>query len=167
MGLSSTDWKKYNARKAAGICVTCGVVPPSAGLTQCKSCSEGQSERKARLRREKLAVEDLCSRCVKNKPTPGYKMCASCRILGRAAARKLAEKTKEAKYMDRAEEELRSDLADLSSKHAGKITSVRFAANLIGVCGLVLSKIPGNKVDKLAIYDELTKSVRDKLEASE
>ena len=69
--------------------------------------------------------------------------------------------------MDRAEEELHSDLADLSSKHAGKITSVRFAANLIGVCGLVLSKIPGNKADKLAIYDELTKSVRDKLEASE
>lgn len=63
------------------------------------------------------------------------------------------------------EEELRSDLAELSAKHAGKITSVRFAANMIGVCGLVISKLPGDKVGKLTIYDELTKSVRDKLEA--
>ena len=55
--------------------------------------------------------------------------------------------------MDRAEEELRQDLSNLSAKHAGKITSVRFASYLIGACGLVLSKIPGNKVDKLAIYD--------------
>lgn len=68
--------------------------------------------------------------------------------------------------MDRAEEELRQDLSNLSAKHAGKITSVRFASYLIGACGLVLSKIPGNKVDKLAIYDELTKSVRDHLEAA-
>ena len=97
MGLSTTAWKEYNARKAAGICVRCGVVPPSAGLTHCKSCSGEQSERKARLRREKLAADDLCSRCTKNKPSPGMKMCASCRILARAAARKLAEKTKEAK----------------------------------------------------------------------
>ena len=69
--------------------------------------------------------------------------------------------------MDRAEEELRSDLADLSAKHAGKITSVRFASYLIGGCGLVLSKIPGDKAHKLAIYDALTKSVRDHLEAAE
>ena len=97
MGLSTTAWKEYNARKAAGICVRCGDVPPSAGLTHCKSCSDGQSERNARLRREKLAADDLCSRCVKNKPAPGMKMCASCRILARAAARKRAEKAKEAK----------------------------------------------------------------------
>ena len=97
MGLSTTAWKEYNARKAAGICVRCGDVPPSAGLTQCKSCSVEQSERKARLRREKLAADDLCSRCTKNKPSPGMKMCASCRILARGAARKLAEKAKEAK----------------------------------------------------------------------
>ena len=69
--------------------------------------------------------------------------------------------------MDRAEEELRQDMSNLTAKHAGKITSVRFASYMIGVCGLVLSKIPGDKAHKLAIYDELTKSVRDKLEASE
>ena len=69
--------------------------------------------------------------------------------------------------MDRAEEELRPDMSNLTAKHAGKITSVRFVANLIGIVGLVLSKIPSDKVEKLAIYDELTKSVRDKLEESE
>ena len=92
MGLSTTAWKEYNARKAAGICVKCGDVPPSAGLTHCKSCSDGKSERNARLRREKLAADDLCRRCAKNKPAPGYKQCASCRILGAAAARAARKK---------------------------------------------------------------------------
>lgn len=68
--------------------------------------------------------------------------------------------------MDQAEKELRDDIVELSKKHAGRITSVGFASHLIGVCGLALSKIPGDKESKLAIFDEMAKQVRGKLEAA-
>ena len=89
MGLSTTAWKEYIALKAAGVCTRCKLEPASDGTTQCQKCRKEQFGRNDR-RRTKLLDEGLCSGCLRNKPAPGMKMCASCRILARAAARKKA-----------------------------------------------------------------------------
>ena len=96
MGTIGTDRKQYIALKAAGVCTRCKLEPASDGTTQCQKCRKEQFGRNDR-HRTKLLDEGLCSGCLRNKPAPGMKMCASCRILAAAAARKRAEKAKESK----------------------------------------------------------------------
>ena len=88
--------KLYLARKASGICIGCGVKPASDGTMRCDKCRREDNENTAQ-RQKRLKASGLCGRCLRNKPAPGMKMCASCRILAAAAARKRAEKAKEAK----------------------------------------------------------------------
>jgi len=96
MSSASTTRKQYIALKASGVCVRCKVEKARDGYTECEQCSK--EHRKIRNQSyAKNKPEDLCNSCRRNKPSPGMKMCASCRILARAAARKMAEKTKEAK----------------------------------------------------------------------
>ena len=88
--------KLYLARKASGICIGCGVKLSSDGKMRCDKCRKEGNENSAQ-RHERLKAAGLCGGCLRNKPAPGMKMCASCRILAAAAARKRAEKAKEAK----------------------------------------------------------------------
>lgn len=89
MGFSSTNRKRYTALKAAGVCVRCSAEKAREGRTECDQCSNERNQ--IRMRRYvKNKSEDLCNACRKNKPAPGMKMCASCRILAAAAARKRA-----------------------------------------------------------------------------
>ncbi len=95
MSCASTARKQYIALKAAGVCVRCKVEKAREGRTECEQCSK--DHRKIRNHYAENKPEDLCNSCRRNKPTPGMKMCASCRILGAAAARKRAEKKKAGK----------------------------------------------------------------------
>ena len=81
---------QYIARKAAGLCIRCGFEPTDGGKVECRNCGEESNKRsKARYaKRVREADGELCSRCLKNKPTPGLKSCASCRILSAAKYRK-------------------------------------------------------------------------------
>jgi len=89
MSCASTARKQYIALKASGVCVRCKVEKAREGRTECDQCSNERNE--IRMRRYvKNKSEDLCNACRKNKPAPGMKMCASCRILSAAAARKRA-----------------------------------------------------------------------------
>ena len=93
---SSSNRKMYLALKSSGTCVRCGVEPASEGKVNCGTCIEKCAQSNA-LRRNKVKTDDICSHCLRNKPSPRMKMCASCRIMSAAAARKRAEKAKEAK----------------------------------------------------------------------
>ena len=88
--------KLYLSRKALGVCIGCGVKKASDGTVRCDECRKEGNENSAQ-RHERLKAAGLCGGCLRNKPAPGMKMCASCRILAAAAARKRAEKAKEAK----------------------------------------------------------------------
>jgi NADH:ubiquinone oxidoreductase subunit B-like Fe-S oxidoreductase len=89
MGTISADRKEYIALKASGTCTCCKVELATDGTAECKKCRQEHLGRNER-RRNKLMAEGLCSGCLRNKPAPGMKMCASCRILSAAAARKRA-----------------------------------------------------------------------------
>ena len=90
---------QYIDRKAAGICVKCGLEPSDDGKVECRNCGEESNKRsKARYaKRVREADGELCSSCLRNKPTPGLKSCASCRILSAAKYRKQREKAEVAK----------------------------------------------------------------------
>ncbi len=83
------EWKEIEVSR-------CKVEKAREGRTECEQCSKDHRK----IRNQSYAEnkpEDLCNSCRRNKPTPGMKMCASCRILGAAAARKRAEKKKAGK----------------------------------------------------------------------
>ena len=88
--------KLYLARKASGICIGCGVKQASNGTMRCDKCRKEDNENSAQ-RHKLLKASGLCGGCLRNKPSLGFKMCTSCRIIKAAAARKRAEKAKEAK----------------------------------------------------------------------
>ncbi len=88
--------KLYLARKALGVCIGCGVKNASAGTVRCDECRKEDNDNSVK-RHKRLKASGVCGRCLRNKPAPGMKMCASCRILAAAAARKRAEKAKESK----------------------------------------------------------------------
>jgi hypothetical protein len=96
MSSASTDRKQYIALRASGVCVRCKVESARDGRSECGTCSTKRTASRKR-NYENNRPEDLCNSCRRNKPAPGMKQCASCRILGAAAARKRAAKGKEAK----------------------------------------------------------------------
>lgn len=92
---ATSNRRKYIVLKASGLCVRCGVEPASDGRIHCSACAEQCAQKNSR-RWEKLKEElpDHCSMCRRNKPAPGMKSCASCRILRNAENRKRAEKVR-------------------------------------------------------------------------
>lgn len=90
---------QYIDRKAAGLCVKCGFEPSDDGKVECRNCREESNERRKayHAKRVRKADGELCGRCLRNKPTPGLKSCASCRILSAAKYRKQREKAEVAK----------------------------------------------------------------------
>ncbi len=83
--------KLYLARKALGVCIGCGVKKASDGTVRCDECRKVDNDNSVK-RHKRLKASGLCGRCLRNKPAPGMKMCASCRILGAAAARAARKK---------------------------------------------------------------------------
>lgn len=81
---------QYIDRKAAGLCVRCGIEPSDDGKVECRNCREESNKRNKvyHAKRVRKADGELCGSCLRNKPTPGLKSCASCRILSAAKYRK-------------------------------------------------------------------------------
>ncbi len=97
--------ERMEERRAAGLCLMCGRVPPAPGRTNCEPCSEirrtREKERSARLKaegkprrdpvkareagrrhyRKKTAdriARNCCPRCGKQPPAPDRRLCDSC-----------------------------------------------------------------------------------------
>ena len=71
--------KLRDRRKAAGVCVTCGELPPSDGTLACIICrarqKEWQNAHQRRVRAERRAA-GLCTAC--GRPGRGKSLCARC-----------------------------------------------------------------------------------------
>jgi hypothetical protein len=95
---------QYINRRSAGLCVQCGFARTIDGKARCESCGEEHKEQgKAYYaKRVKNADGELCKACLRNKPTPGWKSCTSCRILRSAKHRKQGENAKVANEDTRA-----------------------------------------------------------------
>lgn len=90
--------ENYEALKAAGVCVRCGVERASEGNYHCAACREKHAKINARSHQKRKAeCDDKCSMCLRNKPSPGMKSCASCRILRNARDRRNDQKAQATK----------------------------------------------------------------------
>lgn len=67
---------KRNANKLAGLCATCGKVPPERKLTRCRRCIDQAAISDLRNRAERKRHR-LCRRC-KNKSLRGHVFCRKC-----------------------------------------------------------------------------------------
>jgi len=72
--------KVYLARKALGICIGCGVKKASDETVRCDECRKEDNDNSVK-RHKRLKASGLCGSCLRNKPAPGMKMCASCRMV--------------------------------------------------------------------------------------
>lgn len=68
------------ARKAAGLCSKCGLIPPAAGFVSCHGCMEVMREAQKRTFANR-AAKGLCIRCAVSKPVAGKTLCKTCRTL--------------------------------------------------------------------------------------
>lgn len=94
--------KRYNDRKAAGLCTRCGAVPPKDGILLCAECSESEKARlksaeyhKRYIRKETNATKKrrlaarLCENCGLVPPCVGKRMCTECAAKRNARDREL------------------------------------------------------------------------------
>jgi hypothetical protein len=67
----------YEARKAVGVCVTCGKADASAGNLRCPPCVERIAAYNRGIR-ARAAASGKCTRCHRRKPREGKRYCATC-----------------------------------------------------------------------------------------
>lgn len=65
-----------NRRKAAGLCINCGLPVNGSGVT-CPDCLKWERAKKKELRSQR-AEQGLCSSCGKVPPMDGYMSCRRC-----------------------------------------------------------------------------------------
>ena len=82
--------RKTAARRAKGLCVTCGKRPPTPGRTRCEPCAAkkrpGDRARHRRRTAERVAL-GLCPKCGKRPPAPERSQCEPCLEKDAAAGR--------------------------------------------------------------------------------
>ena len=82
--------RKTAARRAKGLCVTCGKCPPTPGRTRCEPCAAkkrpGDRARHHRITAERVA-QGLCPKCGKRPPAPERSQCEPCLEKDAAAGR--------------------------------------------------------------------------------
>ena len=71
----------YAAKKASGICVSCGKRKAASGKARCETCLGKRRERNTQCtweRRERRKAAGVCTTCGRAKPAPNYFECQSC-----------------------------------------------------------------------------------------
>lgn len=72
---------RREARKAAGLCASCGKASPVCGTLVCAACREKRRRACERYRRAKGTqphISGLCYRCNRETPIEGKRLCRSC-----------------------------------------------------------------------------------------
>ncbi len=89
-----TERKRYNDRRARGLCGRCGKVKLRPGIAVCTECrgkderyrlANGMATQNARRRRARAAraQHGFCPNGCGNRSSPGFKLCESCLIRNR------------------------------------------------------------------------------------
>jgi len=68
---------RMDARRAAGLCVSCGSEPTVAGRAKCERCLQ-EARDAAAARRARAGKLGLCDACMKRKSRKGLTRCAVC-----------------------------------------------------------------------------------------
>lgn len=68
----------YYARKAAGVCPRCGLVPAAPGHWACARCLANDTTRKRQTRAQRKGAK-LCARCGLDTPVRHHTECTACR----------------------------------------------------------------------------------------
>lgn len=89
--MNRNDHERYAQRKAAGICVKCGLVTARPGKTHCQRCADrnkawhiksgGADQQAARYYQRK--ADGVCTSCGKRPAEIGL-LCGDCRVKSRA-----------------------------------------------------------------------------------
>ena len=72
---------RYEARKAAGLCVACGRFPAADGLVNCRECAEKNrksAKKSLKKRRTTLKQAGVCTNCGKAPAAEGHAYCENC-----------------------------------------------------------------------------------------
>jgi len=77
----------YQRRKADGVCVNCGDMPPRRGRCKCEPCLELRRQEN-RIQRKLFREANICIHCHQAKPMPeranGLSRCSECHVKARA-----------------------------------------------------------------------------------
>ena len=126
--------RKTAARRAKGLCVTCGKCPPTPGRTRCEPCAEKQRaadlERYHRRTAERVAA-GMCPRCGERPPAPERSQCEPCLAKDAAAGRARDARLRAAGLPRRDPARER----EYAREHTRRQTEARKAEGLCTACG--------------------------------
>ena len=94
MTRASEALKKYHRRRAQGLCVQCGVVPPMEGVTRCGGCREKRKVVSAAQKTNRH--EGYCRQCLTKKADEGVTSCKQCRDRAKAKSKRKVKETRAA-----------------------------------------------------------------------
>ena len=126
--------RKTAARRAKGLCVTCGKCPPTPGRTRCEPCAAkkrpGDRARHHRRSAERVAA-GMCPRCGERPPAPERSQCEPCLEKDAAAGRARDARLKAAGLPRRDPARER----EYAREHTRRQTEARKAEGLCTACG--------------------------------
>ena len=126
--------RKTAARRAKGLCVTCGKCPPTPGRTRCEPCAAkkrpGDRARHHRRTAERIAA-GMCPRCGERPPAPERSQCEPCLEKDAAAGRARDARLRAAGLPRRDPARER----EYRREHTRRQTEARKAEGLCTACG--------------------------------
>ena len=126
--------RKTAARRAKGLCVTCGKRPPEPGRTRCEPCAAkkrpGDRARHHRRTAERVAA-GMCPKCGKQPPAPERSQCEPCLEKDAAAGRARDARLRAAGLPRRDPARER----EYAREHTRRQTEARKAEGLCTACG--------------------------------
>ena len=126
--------RKTAARRAKGLCVTCGKCPPTPGRTRCEPCAAkkrpGDRARHHRRTAERVAA-GMCPKCGERPPAPERSQCEPCLEKDAAAGRARDARLRAAGLPRRDPARER----EYAREHTRRQTEARKAEGLCTACG--------------------------------
>ncbi len=132
------DLERYHrttaARRAQGLCVTCGKRPPASGRSRCEPCAAKKRPAERARHRRRIAARiaaGMCPKCGKRPPAPERRLCAPCAAKTNRASRARDARLREAGVPRRDPEHARA----YERERARRQAEARRAAGLCPACG--------------------------------
>lgn len=83
----------HERRKTAGLCISCGLTPPSPGTNYCEPCRTSKGD-DTKAKREKARSKGICVNCLSRKANKGKTLCELCRVKKNAKTKQIEQNKK-------------------------------------------------------------------------